>query len=83
MNKLRLIWWFPGVSASLVSVFQSRTVAFRWMKIEKVVFIQMNRSFDLSGPIKPVTFRVLIYSEMGHKINKIRRNLYTNGKPRI
>ena len=53
------------------------------VKIEKVVFIQANRSFDLSGPIKLAKFRVYIYSKMEHKINKIRRNLYTNEKPRI
>ena len=51
------------------------------MKIEKVVFIQANRSFDLSDPIKVAKFRVFIYSKMGHKIHKIRRNLYTSEKP--
>ena len=53
------------------------------MKIEKVVFIQTNRSFDLSGPIKLAKFRVFIYSKIEHKISKIRRNLYTSGKVRI
>ena len=45
--------------------------------------IQTNRSFDLSDPIKLATFSVYIYSKMEHKINKIRRNLYTSGKLRI
>ena len=43
------------------------------MKIEEVVFIQANRSFDLSDPIQPATFGVFIYSKMEHKINKIYR----------
>ena len=59
------------------------TIAFRWMKIEKVVFIHTNRSFDLSDPIKLATFRVFICSKMEHKINKIRINLYTSGKLRF
>ena len=58
-------------------------IAFRWMKIEKVVFIQTNRSFDLSGPVELAKFRVLIHSKMEHKINKIRRNLYVSGKLKI
>ena len=41
------------------------------MKIEKVVFIQANCSFDLSGPIKLATFRLFIYFKMEHKVNKI------------
>ena len=45
------------------------------MKIEKIIFNQKNRSFDLSGPIKLATFRVFIYSKMEHKINKIRKTL--------
>ena len=45
-----------------------------------MVFIQTNRSFDLSGPIKLAKFRVFIYSKIEHKISKIRRNLYTSGK---
>ena len=53
------------------------------MKIEKVAFIQANRTFDLTGPIKLAKFRVFICSKMEHKINKIRRNLYTSEKPRI
>ena len=53
------------------------------MKIEKVVFIQTNRSFDLSGPIKLAKFRVFIYSKMEHEINKIRRNLYNSEKLKI
>ena len=76
INKRRLLWWLPG---SLASAFQSRTFTFRWMKIDKMVFIQTNRSFDLSGPIKLAKFRVFIYSKMEHKINKIRRNLCTSG----
>ena len=82
INKRRPICWFPGVIASLASGFQSRTILFRWMKIEKVAFIQTNRSIDISDPIK-LAFRVFIYSKMEHTINKIRRNLYTSGKPRI
>ena len=50
---------------------------------ENVVFIQTNRSFDLSGAIKLAKFRVFIYSRMEDKINKIRRNVYTSGKPGI
>ena len=53
------------------------------MKIEKVGFIQKNRTFDLSGPIKLATFRVFIYLKIEHKINKIHRNLYNSGKPRV
>ena len=67
----------------LTSAFQSGTIAFRWMKIEKVVFIQANQSLDLSGPIKLAKFRVFIYLKMEHKVNKIHRNLYTNEKLRI
>ena len=44
------------------------------MKIEKVFFIQTNRSYDVSGPTKLAKFRVFIYSKMEHKMNKIRRN---------
>ena len=39
------------------------------MKIEKVVFIETNRSFDLSGPIKLTKFREFIYSKMENKMN--------------
>ena len=46
------------------------SIAFRWMKIEKVVFIQLNRSSDLSCPTKLAKFRLFIYSKMEHKINK-------------
>ena len=46
-------------------------------------FIQANRPFDLSGPIKLAKFTVFIYSKMEHKINKIRRNVYTSEKPSI
>ena len=53
------------------------------MKLEKVVSIQVNRSFDLSGPIKLAKFKVFVYSKMEHKISKIRRNLYASEKPRI
>ena len=70
-------------AASLASAFQSRIILFRWMKTEKVVFIQVNRSFDLSGPIKLATFSVFIHSKMEHKISKNRRNLYTSGKLRL
>ena len=45
--------------------------------------IQTIRSFDYSDPIKLATFSVFIYSKMEHKINKIRRNLYTSGELRI
>ena len=55
---------------------QSRTIAFRWMKIEKVAFIQANRSFDLSGPIKLVNVRVFIYSKMERKINNSYKFIY-------
>ena len=44
-------------------------------------FIQMNRSFDLSGPTELAKFRVFIYSKMEHKTNKIRGSLYISGKP--
>ena len=63
---------------SLTIAFQSRTIAYQWIKIEKVVFIQANQSFDLSGLIKLAKFRAFIYSKMEHKINKIRRNLHTS-----
>ena len=79
-STLLMVAW---CQASLASAFQSRTIAFRWMKIVKVVFIQANRSFDLSSPIKLAKFRVFIHSKMEHKINKIRRNLYTSEKPGI
>ena len=36
-----------------------------------------------AAPAKLATFRVFIYSKMEHKINKVRRNLYASGKPRI
>ena len=62
------------------SAFQYRTILFQLMKIEEVVFVQANRSFDLSDPIQLATFGVFIYSNMEHKINKIYRNLYTSGK---
>ena len=82
-EKPRPFWWLPGVSVLLASVLNLEESRFDiWMKIEKVVFIQANRSFDRSGPIKLAKFRVFIYSKMEHKI-KIRRNLYTNEKPRI
>ena len=61
INKPQPFGWLPGVRATLASAFQSRTIAFQWMKIEKVVLIQTNRSFDLSGPIKLAKFRVFIY----------------------
>ena len=38
---------------------------------------------DLSDPIKLAKFRLFIYWKMEHKINKIRRNVYTSRKPEI
>ena len=54
-------------------------------KNERVAFIQMNQSFDFSGPTKMAKFRVFIYLKMEPKRNKICRNLYAmaSGKPRI
>ena len=45
--------------------------------------MQTNGSFHLSDPMKLATFRMFIYFKMEHKINKIRRNLYTSGNLRI
>ena len=63
--------------------FNRERSRFDGWKIEKVVFIQTNRSFDLNRPIELTKFRVFIYSKMKHKISKICGNLYTSGKPRI
>ena len=78
LNKL--VVWCQGVIGKCLSV-QNNCVAMD--ENRKVIFIQMNQSFDFSGPIKLTTFRVFIYSKMEHKINKIHRNLYTSGKLRI
>ena len=57
------------------------------MKIETTepLFVQsiLNRSSDLSGRIKLVKFKLFIYSKLEPKINKIYRNLYISGQPRV
>ena len=56
------------------------------MKIEttQLLFVQsmLNRSTDLSGRIKLAKFG-FVYSQLEPKINKIYRNLYISGKPRV
>ena len=78
---------FIGVALVLSRPFQPETILFRWMKIEttQLLFVQsmLNRSSDLSGPIKQAKFRLFIYSKLEPKINKIYRNLYISEKPRV
>ena len=69
--------WCQGVVGKHLS-FQNNRVSMD--ENRKVVFIQTNRLFDLSGPFKTGVF---IYFKMEHKINKICRNLCTSGKLNI
>ena len=78
---------FIDVALVLARPFQTETILFRWMKIEttQLIFLQsmLNRSSDLSGRIKLAKFRLFIYSNLDPKLNKIYRNIYISGKPRV
>ena len=43
----------------------------------------LNPSSDLSGRIKLAKFRLFIYSKLEPKRNKLDRDLYISGKPRV
>ena len=79
--------WFIGIVLVLARPFQPKTILFRWMKIEtmQLLFVQpiLNQSSDLSGCIKLAKSRLLTYSKLEPKINKIYRNVYISEKPRV
>ena len=69
---------FIDIALVLARPFQSETILFRWMKMEtmQLLFVQslLNRSSDLSDPIKLTKIRLFIHSKLEPKINKIFRN---------
>ena len=75
------------VALVLARPFQPKAILFQWMKIERTQlhFVQsmLKRSSDLSGRKQLAKFRLFIYSKLEPKINKIFRNLYISGKPRV
>ena len=56
------------VTGKRLSIQNNRVSMDENMKIEKVAFIQTNRSFDFISPIKLATSRVFIFSKIKHKI---------------
>ena len=80
-KRSRFVYWrCSGVRKAL----QPKTILFHWMRIDttQLPFVQ-SMSSDLSVPIKLAKFGLFIYSKLEPKINKIYRNEYISGKPRV